>query len=165
MKEFLINIKGLSLKVHEFRFHIGDSFFEHFGKELVQKGNLQVELDLDKRETFLEASFVIKGSVGLICDRSLETFTHPIALESRVLFKYAAVAEEVSEDIIHITKETDQIDAGKLIYDLVGTAIPMKKLHPKFQNESNDDAGSIVYTSGKPEDQIDPRWEKLKKLL
>ena len=49
----------------------------------------------------------------------------------------------------------------------------MKKLHPRYQEEEDDDdsEGKIIYTS-KPSSQddktdgedIDPRWEILKKL-
>jgi uncharacterized metal-binding protein YceD (DUF177 family) len=43
----------------------------------------------------------------------------------------------------------------------------MKKLHPRYQNDEGE-AGGIVYSSEREEDkqeeEIDPRWDKLKKL-
>jgi len=60
-----------------------------------------------------------------------------------------------------------------LMYEFIGVEIPIKKLHPRFQEEENEDDetnGKLIYTSstdttsGEDDDQIDPRWEQLKKL-
>jgi uncharacterized protein len=49
--------------------------------------------------------------------------------------------------------------------------VPIKKLHPRYQGEPEMPAeaeGKIIYTSEDPvdknEDNIDPRWDKLRKL-
>lgn len=65
-----------------------------------------------------------------------------------------------------IHRGTETLELGQYIYEFIALAIPMKKLHPRFQDEP-DDEGSIIYTSDtdkKEEEEIDPRWEKLKKL-
>lgn len=165
MKEFLINIAGLGNKIHEFRYTVGDAFFEHFGKEMVQKGNLEAIVTLDKQETFLDAGIHIRGTVELVCDRSLEPFDFPVDFEGRILFKYADQAEEISEEIIHITRDTESIDLGQLIYEFICTAIPMRKLHPKFKDESEDENIGIIYKTEEQAPEVnDPRWEKLKNL-
>jgi len=161
----LIDIAGLGNKVHEFRYPVGDAFFEHFGKEMVEKGNLDAIVTMDKQETLLDVNISIRGSVVLICDRSLEPFDFPIERKNRVLFRYAEQAGEVSEDIIHITRDTASINMGQLIYELICTSIPMRKLHPKFKDEPVDEEGGIVYKTGETEPEVsDPRWEKLKNL-
>jgi len=161
----LIDIAGLGNKVHEFRYQVGDSFFEHFGGQMVEKGNLNTTVTLDKQETVLDVAISIRGTVVLICDRSLEPFDFPIEKESRVLFRYAAQAEEVSEDIIHITRDTSSIDIGQLIYELICTSVPMRKLHPKFKDEPENEEGGIIYQTGETTPEVnDPRWEKLKDL-
>ncbi len=168
MKEFQINIAGLGDKVHEFRFQIGKTFFEFYGKELTDNADLLVDLVLDKHATFLSAEFDIRGTVQLTCDRSLDKYDHALKLKSRILFKYADQAEEVSDEIIHITRDTVALDLGPVLYDLIGSSIPMKKLHPRFKtNEEENEEDPIVYRSGTDvaeTEQIDPRWEKLKKL-
>jgi uncharacterized metal-binding protein YceD (DUF177 family) len=54
------------------------------------------------------------------------------------------------------------------MYEFIALEIPMKKLHPRFQNETDDEAeGKVIYSSGteaSEDEPIDPRWEVLKKL-
>lgn len=165
MKAFRINIVGLSNKIHEFDFQVDKSFFIEFNSELIEDAELEVKVRLDKHETFLDAEFKISGKVSMTCDRSLEQFEEPLLIEGRILFKYASQTEEISDDIMHIAHDTDTIDLSQYIYDMIGTSMPMKRLHPRFRNEDDSEEGSIVYSSGSTEDvAVDPRWEKLKSL-
>jgi uncharacterized metal-binding protein YceD (DUF177 family) len=58
------------------------------------------------------------------------------------------------------------------MYEFIVLAIPIKKIHPDLKDEEENDDGSnvkIVYSTStekeeKKEEEIDPRWEKLKKL-
>jgi len=167
VKAFRINIVGLSNKVHEFDFEVKKSFFNDFGGDLVEDADLNVKVNLDKHETFLDAEFQVTGKVMLVCDRSLEHFEESLSIQGRILFKYAAESEEISDDIVHIAHDTATLDLSQYIYDLVGTSLPMKRVHPRFRDEEEDEseAGKIVYTSGSSEEAVtDPRWEKLKSL-
>jgi uncharacterized protein len=166
LKEFLINIASLRNETYEFQFHIDKTFFENFGKELVEDGNLDVRLTLTKHESFLETSFKIAGSVRLICDRSLDEFDYPLDLSNPVIFKFAEEAEEISEEVIHLRRDADVLNAGQYIYDMIGSALPLKRLHPRFKEEDEEnEEGKIIYSSStQKEETIDPRWEKLKKL-
>lgn len=162
----MINIASLRNETYEFQFHIDKLFFENFGTELVADGNLEVFLTLTKHEGFLETTFKITGSVRLICDRSLDAFDYPLNLNNRVIFKFAEESEEISEEIVHLRRDTDTLNAGQYIYDMIGSALPMKRLHPRFSaEEDKNEDGKIIYSSStKDENAIDPRWEKLKKL-
>ena len=172
LRAYRVNIIGLSNKVHQFQFEIGNEFFSHYGKDIVSEGNFEANVSLDKRETFIEASFLIKGTAKLICDRSLDPFEHPVKINKKIVFKYGDADEELSDEIIMIHRDSDSLELGQYMYEFITLEIPMKKLHPRFQDEEeNDDSvGKIIYTSGESSDDnkngedIDPRWEKLKKL-
>lgn len=173
MRAFKINITGLSNKVHEFDFQIGDDFFRHYGKDsgLISEGNLTARVILDKRETMIESRFLIEGTVKLICDRSLDPFQYPMKIDRMMIFKYGDAEEELSDEIIIISREADSLELGQPMYEFISLAIPMKKLHPRYQEEPDDDSeGKIIYSSGstvndeEAGDDVDPRWEKLKKL-
>ena len=71
MKDFSVNIIGLSNKVHLFQFELEDDFFERYGKELFSKGDFDSEVSLDKRETFIEVDFKISGHAELIWQQTL----------------------------------------------------------------------------------------------
>jgi uncharacterized protein len=171
MKAFNINIIGLSNKQHQFEYQIGDEFFRHYGNGIVSEGELEAVVTLDKRETMIEARFEIKGKVKLICDRSLDPFQRPLKLDKRVIFKFGDANEELSDEIIMIHRDSDHLELGQYIYEFIALAIPMKKLHPRYEGEldlDDESEGKIIYTSGDSGDEgdedIDPRWEQLKKL-
>lgn len=176
-KSFDIEIFNLSNSKHEFRFNLDDSFFEMFPHGLLTKGKANAEIILDKSETFINAYFKIEGAVELICDRSLENFDNPFEVDEHIIFKFGEEEKELSDDIIIISKNAQRINVAQYIYEFIGLTVPMKKIHPKYKDEDDDDLdveGKLVYTSGpdtaddepdKDNDApVDPRWEILKRL-
>ena len=169
-KDFRVNIVGLSQKAHRFDYEIDDGFFKLYGTALLESGHFKVEITLDKRETMIEGLFHIQGVALLICDRSLEAFDYPMEIDRTIRFKYGEEEKELSEEIVMITHEQNRLDIGQYLYELIGVSLPMKRLHPKFQNDELEESEiQLVYSSPidkneKEEDAIDPRWEKLKKL-
>lgn len=180
MGAYRINIVGLSNKVHQFQYEVGPALFQEYGSDVVTAGSFQVDVSLDKRETFLEANFSIHGQAQLICDRSLEEFDYPVTVRRKVVFKYGDQDEEITDEIMIIHRDTAWLELGQYIYEFIALAIPLKKLHPRFQEDEDqrDGDGRIVYTSGgdtsgdeghgsdddDPEGDVDPRWNALKKL-
>ncbi|HLZ16807.1 MAG TPA: DUF177 domain-containing protein [Cyclobacteriaceae bacterium] len=166
-RDFCVNILGLGKGVHQFEFQMEETFFKAYGQEVVGQGKLSARVVLDKKETFIEADFTIEGNASLICDRSLEAFDFPLSISRKVVFKYGEEPREVSDEIVIIAHDQPQLDIGQFIYEFIVLEIPIKKLHPRFKQEPDDDReGKIIYTSstGGDEDVVDPRWEVLKKL-
>lgn len=166
MGEFSVNIIGLSKKAHEFSYRLEKSFFDEFGKDLLEKGQFDAKVVLDKHETFIEAIFHIKGMATLVCDRSLEPFEYPLETSNKMMFKYGAEETEMTDEIMVIPHDKPRLNVGQFMYEYIALALPMKRIHPKFVEDEDDDAESkLIYTSKKEEDEgIDPRWEILKKL-
>jgi len=174
IRKFSVNIVGLTNAVHHFEFEVENDFFSHYGTELISAGSLKADVTLDKRDTFLEATFLIKGSVKLVCDRSLDPFDFLIKTEKKLVFKYGDSDEELSDEIMMIHRDTESIEMGQYIFEFIALEVPIKKLHPRFREEDEDDdatEGKIIYTSKTESDDnrsdgedIDPRWEILKKL-
>ena len=169
--DFKVNIIGLSQKSHRFDYSFGDDFFKIYGSSLLESGQIEAEVTLDKRETLIEANFIIRGTAHLVCDRSLEPFDNPLDINKRILFKYGEEQMELSEEIVVITRGQASLDIGQYLYELIAVNMPMKRLHPKFEKEEENTQENIhlVYSSPvdetkNEEDTIDPRWEKLKKL-
>jgi uncharacterized metal-binding protein YceD (DUF177 family) len=176
MGAYGINIVGLSNSVHHFDYDFGDEFFRQYGTLLIEKGSFHADVELNKHETFIEVDFKIKGTATLICDRSLEPFEYPIKNSHKVVFKYGDQDEELTDEIVMIHRDTVTLELGQYLYEFIALDVPLKKLHPRFKNEdeSDDEAseGKIVYSSGgddsteddSGDENIDPRWNILKKL-
>lgn len=170
-----IQIFGLENKSYEYDFESGDAFFSALEQELIQHGSCRTHLVLEKSSTMIQLTFYIQGAVELTCDRSLEPFDEPIDIRQQLFLKFADRAEELTDEIELIPWDTAQINVARYIFDFIVLALPMKKLHPRFRQEENDEdddeEGKMVYRSepevsdeetGEP--PIDPRWEALRKL-
>jgi uncharacterized protein len=167
LSDYSVNILGLSQKTHSFEFQLGNAFFEKYGREVVAEGHFEAKVVLDKRETLIDVDFEIEGKANLICDRSLDPFEYPMKIIRKMIFKFGEAMEEVSDEIVIIPRDLDVLDIGQYIYEFIVLDIPIKKIHPRFQSDEEDDEdeeGKVVYQSEKNEDEIDPRWEQLKKL-
>ncbi len=175
LDKYTIEIFKLSNAKHEYDFEVGNAFFEHFENSPVDEGNIKVHLNLDKRETFIEAIFKFSGSVVLTCDRSLDLFDFRLEEKGKLIFKYGEEEMEVDDEISIITKATQRINIAQYIYDTICLSIPYKKLHPRFEEEEEDDdsPGTLIYRDENPDnsegtdqenENIDPRWDILKNL-
>lgn len=177
LKTYTIPIVALEDKQYEYDFESGDEFFAALEQELIQRGAFKTHLTLDKSSTMIRLDFHIRGTVELTCDRSLEPFEEPIDIQERLFLKYADRNEELTDEIELIQWDTQEINVARYIFEFIGLALPMKKLHPRFRKEEPDaeetEIGTLVYRSG-PVDSADeaddegsapdPRWEALRKL-
>ena len=166
LDKFDIDIAKLGLGQYNFSFKIDHEFFELFEYSLVDRGDFQVKLELEKKTSFITLNYQITGTVELTCDRSLDQYDHPLDIEEKVILKYGEEPKELTDEIEIISFNTQRINISKHIYEFISVAIPMKKLHPRFKDETPDD--QIIYSSSaddaKEDQEIDPRWSKLKKL-
>lgn len=166
LKAYKIEIFGLSNSSHEFNFEFNDDFFSLFENSLVSKGKGTCDVILTKTDSMITLNLAIGGSIELECDRSLEHFDFPISINKEIIYKYGDEEKELSDDVFVILKGEQEINIASFLYESISLEIPMKKLHPKFQDESESD--EMIYISEvdkeSQEESIDPRWEALKSL-
>jgi len=169
-KKFDIDIFGLQPGSHKYDFDIEDSFFQEFENSLIEKGSLKCRIILERTERLITA-----GKVELLCDRSLETFDHPVKIREQLIFKYGEEEEEMDNNIYTITSSTQRLKLGQPVFELISVSVPMRKLHPRFKDDdqenediyfstSSETPGSDKKSENTDEENIDPRWEALKKL-
>ena len=178
LRDYEIGIAKLSNKTHLYEFELDDSFFDLFGKEIILGGNLLAHVELDKTESLLTFRMDIKGHVRLTCDRSLDEFDYPIDVQGSFRIKYGEENLELDDDLWQITPNTQAVNVAQHLYDYIGLAVPMKKLHPRFvaeADEEDDDRDILIYSSriknaeddaqdDDDDDEVDPRWDALRNL-
>jgi uncharacterized metal-binding protein YceD (DUF177 family) len=178
LRSFDIEISTLKPKRYEYEFDIDASFFNFFERSPVQNGKFKVMMTLDKSETMIQLKFHITGSAELACDRTSELFDYPIDVTNRLILKFGEENEELSDEIEIISRGAQQINVAQYIYEFIGLAIPMKKIHPRLAGEKyeENEEGILVYRSLSDSDSeetdddpdsgedVDPRWQILKNL-
>ena len=168
MKEtdkFQIDIFKLKNAKHEYDFEFDSNFFASFEGSIIEKGHGSIRVLLDKTESFITLTITISGVVELICDRSLDPFDFSIESSRSILFKYGEEEKEIDDEIIMITRSTQRLNLAQYFYEFIGIEIPMKRLHPRYVDETEED--EMVYTdenTGNKDRAADPRWAALKKL-
>jgi uncharacterized protein len=171
--QFNLNLAKLAAKTHHFEFELGPDFFALFEQPLVHEGQLHAEVDLLKTERLLTLDFHITGTVRLVCDRSLDEFDQPLNIEEQLLVRFGDENKELDDNVLQITPDTQMLPLAQHLYDYIGLALPMKKLHPRFQNEPDDNPDAttkLIFTtrsdSDTPDDDepADPRWAALRNL-
>jgi uncharacterized metal-binding protein YceD (DUF177 family) len=174
LRHYEIPIFGLENKRYEYDFESGDAFFGGLEQEMIEKGTVHTHLILNKSETMIRLDFQIKGTVELTCDRSLDLYDEAIDIERLLLLKFSDHNEELTDEIELIERNTHNINVARYIFEFIATSLPMKKLHPRFREEDEQDGedeseGKVIYTSETNDEStddgpIDPRWAALRKL-
>ena len=173
LKQFNIPFIGLKQGKHLFDYEIDNTFFEAFDFNEFNSSKLQVKLIFDKKSTFFELHLNVVGFVNVDCDISLEPFEQEVEGNMPLVIKFGSEYNDDNEEMIIIPHENFEINVSQFIYELVILSIPTKKIHPKVVDGSMNSEALKKFkeleikdrSSSKKEDDIDPRWEKLKNLI
>ncbi len=166
LKDFDIGIFNLKNGLHRYHFSVDEVFFEWFENSPVKKARSEVELGLVKTDTFIKLSFDIAGDIELTCDRSLRTFNHPVKLKKELILKFGEEDKELSDEINLISWNTEYINVAQFIFEFIGLATPMRKIHPELKDQINMEE-DIIYSTVVEDDmktEIDPRWSVLRNI-
>tara|TARA_B100000787_G_scaffold52174_1_gene37675 strand:- start:7940 stop:8485 length:546 start_codon:yes stop_codon:yes gene_type:complete len=173
LKQFNIPFIGLKQGKHLFNYEIENTFFEAFGFNEYNSTSLQVTLVFEKKTTFFELNFNVTGYVNINCDISLEPYEQEIKGFLPLVVQFGSEFNDDNDEMLIIPHEYHEIDVSQLIYELIILSVPTKKVHPKvLDGTMNSEALNKLKElevkekkSSEKEDNIDPRWDKLKSLI
>jgi len=128
-----------------------------------------ISLDFNRTLYFIQIQFTIDLDVELICDRSLKPFVYNVHKDFEVLFKVGVEKAKAEEHCIIRPFDFDSLELNiePDVRDTILLDIPAKKIHPDYVDEHGNITEFETQQFGKTaeaEEQIDPRWEELKKL-
>jgi len=129
-----------------------------------------ISISFYRTDRFIKVTFGVNSSVELICDRSLDPFNKTIEGTFDILFQPDEIQESETERsaVKQIPADELVIDIEDEVRDTIMLNIPIKKVHPRYIDESGkpEEFGTARFgeVDDDEEDPIDPRWEKLKKL-
>ena len=172
--EFLIPFIGLKLGKHPFEFQINKAFFDKFEYHEYENCAIQVNVVLEKKSTMLELSFKHKGTVTVPCDLTNEIFDLPIKGKIKLVVTFGEEFNDDNEELLVLPHGEHQIDIAQYIYEMIVLSVPLKRVHPgikdgTLQTEDLNKLSELTIKDqkleNKKEENIDPRWDKLKQLL
>ncbi len=172
--EYLIPFIGLKIGKHQFEYTIDKKFFDEFSFDEFENCDVKVKVVLEKKATMLEVSFSHKGTVNVPCDLTGEQFDLPIKGKINLVVQFGDEFNNDNEELLILPHGEHQIDLTQYIYEMIVLSIPQKRVHPgvkegTLQTEAlrklNELQVKDVEEVTKKEEEIDPRWDKLKQLL
>ncbi|RTZ02488.1 DUF177 domain-containing protein [Flavobacterium sp. RSP49] len=173
-KEYLIPFIGLKLGKHHFEYQISNAFFEIFDYDEYQDSKIKVNVVLEKKSTLLELRFNHKGVVNVPCDLTSEDFDLPIEGEMKLIVRFDEVYNNDNDELLILPHGEFEINIAQYIYEMIVLSVPLRRVHPGIQDGSlktealtklNELAVKEEKEESKEEENIDPRWDKLKQLL
>lgn len=173
-KEYLIPFVGLKPGKHHFEYQISNAFFEIFDYNEYQNSNIKVNVVLEKKSTLLELNFKHKGIVNVPCDLTNEDFDLPIKGQMKLIVRFGEEFNNENEELLILPHGEFQIDIAQYIYEMIVLSVPLRRVHPgvkdgSLKTEALTKLNELIVKEEKEEikeeENIDPRWDKLKQLL
>ncbi|SDG78972.1 YceD family protein [Winogradskyella thalassocola] len=173
LKSYTIPFVGLKDGVHHFDFQIDNTFFQHFEYDEFNAIDVEIDLEFEKKSTLLELYFSAKGTVNVNCDITNEPYNQTINDDFKLVVKFGNEYNDDNEDILIIAHGEYEINVAQYIYELIILAVPIKRIHPGIEDGTlqSDILSKLEELSPsedhkvKSSEDIDPRWNNLKKLL
>lgn len=173
LKAYTIKFVGLKLGLHDFEYQIDNKFFEHFEYSEFNDANVNVDVTLNKKTTLLEFHFEASGSVNVNCDLTNEPFDQSINNAFDLVVKFGDEYNDENEEILIVPHGEYEINIAQYLYELMVLAVPSKRIHPGVEDGTldSDILEKLEELSPKGDikkddnEEIDPRWNTLKKLL
>ena len=162
----------------EWQYQLDNQFFAALDEPELQKGKLNVTLNVRKTSGVYQLSFHTVGTVIVTCDRCLDEMEQLIETEDQLRVKLGTEYSE-EDDMVVVPEEDGYINVAWFIYEFIALSIPMKHVHApgkcnkEMVNKLNkhlrtikeDDDFSDVDNDENENREIDPRWNELKKIL
>ncbi|MFT4526301.1 MAG: hypothetical protein ACI9FU_001181 [Granulosicoccus sp.] len=161
--ELKVRLSGLSTGEHSFKYKLGQAFFSSFESELLEKGEVDVDLILLKKETHYELTFDFSGWIASSCDRCLVDYHHPISSTNKLFAKLGEDYQELSDEMVVIPRSEHELDAGQWVFEFILMAVPMKKVGCEVLNDDSIcDEKVLERTEEENAEKENPIWDALK---
>ena len=173
-KDYLIPFVGLKIGKHHFEYQINNKFFDLFDYDEFQNSDIKVTVVLEKKSNMLEISFKQEGTVNVPCDVTGEDFDLPIKSKMKLIVRFGEEFNNDNEELLILPFGEFEVDIAQYIYEMIVLSVPLRRVHPGVKDGTlesealkklNELAVKEKKEENKKEDNIDPRWDKLKQLL
>lgn len=170
-KEFIIPFSGLKQGKHEFEYTIDNTFFESFEYDEFNGADIKLDVTLNKMSTMMELEMKARGTVNVNCDLTSEPYDQKIKADLELVVKFGDEYNNDNDEILIIPHSEYQINIAQYVYEMLVLSVPLKKVHPgvldgTLQSEVLDKLEELQPKDTKEnKEDIDPRWDALKKLL
>ena len=168
LEQFKVDLKALTEEVTPLEWELDDQFFEQLEGAQLQSGSLHVSGSIRKAVGFFELQLHTVGTVEVTCDRCLDLMRQPIEADLNTTVKLGT-EDSYDDDVITVDETQSVLDTAWLIYESIALAVPIRHVHQPgdcnvAMSEKLQQLSAARSSDADAQDNIDPRWAKLKNL-
>ena len=169
MSKYKIKLNGLKDGSYINSFRIRGEFFETLNSSEIKLVDIDIDtmLKVENRRYNLE----IKSNgmvIDIPCDICTEKINIPISSKINYIIKKGIVKDLEDENVIFVDEKDKELILDSILYEMIVLAFPTKRQHQLNainDEECNKEMVNLINKySVKENNNIDPRWEALKKL-
>jgi uncharacterized metal-binding protein YceD (DUF177 family) len=186
--QFKLPLKSLPKGEHTYEYHLDKDFFKNMESADVRDADVKVDLKVTYNNDIYSLAFSLKGVLTVPCDRCLDDMQLDIDTTYSIKVKYGDDYRD-SDDMMEIPESDDTLNVAYMIFDTASLAIPIKHVHPagkcnramssllkkhkahvpgdedaELEDELIDEIDNLNDSTDSPDNNTDPRWDKLKEL-
>ena len=169
MSKYKIKLNGLKDGSYINSFRIRGEFFETLNSSEIKLVDIDIDtmLKVENRRYNLE----IKSNgmvIDIPCDICTEKINIPISSKINYIIKKGIEKDLEDENVIFVDEKDKELILDSILYEMIVLAFPTKRQHQLNainDEECNKEMVNLINKySVKENNNIDPRWEALKKL-
>ena len=169
MSKYKIKLNGLKDGSYINSFRIRGEFFETLNSSEIKLVDIDIDtmLKVENRRYNLE----IKSNgmvIDIPCDICTEKINIPISSKINYIIKKGIEKNLEDENVIFVDEKDKELILDSFLYEMIVLAFPTKRQHQLNainDEECNKEMVNLINKySVKENNNIDPRWEALKKL-
>ena len=167
-EQFKIDLKALKQDETPLQWELDNNFFQQLEGAQLQSGSLHVSGSIRKTVGFFELNLHSVGTVEVTCDRCLEPMSQPIEADLSTTVKLGT-EDSYDDEVITVDETRPVLDTAWLIYESIALAVPIRHVHQPgdcnvAMSEKLEKLSAARSSDADAQDDIDPRWAKLKNL-
>lgn len=170
LKEYDISFVGLKIGNHNFDYQVDEKLFENYQYDEFNNVKADVALLLRKNANSLELDLQAKGTVNVQCDLSCEPYDQIFEGKFHLIVQFGETFNDDHDEILILPASEHTINIAQYIYELIVLSVPAKRIHPGIADGTlKSDLLDLIRELNpeyhtKKENEIDPRWDNLKKI-
>ncbi len=126
---YIINVRNIKAAPLHRTFKLDDKFFNDLDQNEIKGGNAEAVLTLSHTMgSSYEATYTIRGTVTVACDRCLDDLTIPVDVEKTIVLKDEANDSPTPDDNTQYV-ENGCYDAAWELYELIELSLPIQRVH------------------------------------
>lgn len=128
--QFKVQLASKADGRYEQDFVCDTELFRNMENEEVISSDVNVHLDLEKKNDAYDLTFTCRGMMQIPCDRCLDPLDHEVDTTYHITVKYGDSYNDVSDDLLVIPESDTYLNVAYMLYDTLLLTIPLRHVHP-----------------------------------